>query len=130
MTIDAGVHPLVDGEPPDWASGWGHDRFGVFTEFSLPTATQRLRWVPPGRFRMGSDSEEGRFPDEGPRHEVVVGAGFWLFDTPCTQALWEAVMENNPSRFRTRNRPVENVSFADVQGFLERLNARVPGSAP
>jgi formylglycine-generating enzyme required for sulfatase activity len=103
MRIDAGVHPLVDGEPPDWASGWGQDRIGVFAEFSLPTVTQRLRWVPPGRFWMGSpDSEEGRYESEGPRHEVGVGAGFWLFDTPCTQALWEAVMEKkNPSRFRT-----------------------------
>ena len=42
----------------------------------------------------------GRDNDEGPRHEVTIARGFWLFDTPCTQALWQAVMGNNPSRSR------------------------------
>lgn len=86
--IDAAVHPLADGEPPDWAGGWGHDRFGVFLDISLGAVTQRLRWVPPGRFTMGSSAdEEGRFEDERPQREVTIADGFWLFDTPCTQAL-------------------------------------------
>nr|MBS0021144.1 formylglycine-generating enzyme family protein [Gammaproteobacteria bacterium] len=55
--------------------------------------------------------------------------GFWLFDTPCTQALWQAVMgkNKNPSYFKSPDRPVEQVSWDDVQGFLERINALVPG---
>jgi len=126
--IDASLHPLVDGEPPEWASGWGHDRFGVYVAFAIGAVTQRLRWIPPGRFLMGSpEGEEGRYDDEGPRHEVTIAAGFWLFDTPCTQALWEAVMGDNPSRFPSPTRPVEQVSFEDVQAFLDKLNARVPG---
>jgi formylglycine-generating enzyme required for sulfatase activity len=41
---------------------------------------------------MGSPKEEeGRYDDEGPRHEVHISRGYWLFDTPCTQALWRAV---------------------------------------
>jgi len=121
VNIDTGIHPLVDGEPPDWASAWGHDRFGVFAEFSLSGVTQRLRWIPPGRFLMGSpDNEPGRWEAEGPQHEVTLSHGYWLFDTPCTQALWEAVMGNNPSRFRGPARPVESVSFEDAQEFLKR----------
>ena len=76
---------------------------------------------------MGSPEDEpGRYDDEGPQHEVTFSRGFWLGDTPCTQALWTAVMgaDNNPSRFVDPQRPVEQVSFDDVQRFLsecERL---------
>ena len=87
---------------------------------------QRLRWIPPGRFLMGSpDDEEGRDSDEGPRHEVTIGSGFWMFDTPCTQSLWEALMGKNPSEYQSRDRPVESVSWKDCQEFLRRLNAKV-----
>jgi formylglycine-generating enzyme required for sulfatase activity len=76
---------------------------------------------------MGSPEDEaGRWEDEGPQHEVTLESGFWLFDTPCTQALWEAVMGGNPSRFVSPTRPVEQVSFKDAQRFLERVNERVP----
>jgi len=127
--IDASLHPLMYGEPPEWASGWGQDRFGVYVAFTIRAAvTQRLRWIPPGRFLMGSPgTEEGRFEWEGPRHEVTLAEGFWLFDTPCTQALWQAVMGENPSEFKSPTRPVEQVSFEDVQRFLDTLNGLVPG---
>jgi formylglycine-generating enzyme required for sulfatase activity len=42
---------------------------------------------------------------------------------PVTQALWEAVMGDNPSYFRGDDRPVENVSRTDVEQFLEKINA-------
>lgn len=124
--IDTSWHPLATGCPPGWASGWGQDRYGVFVEFTFKEVTQRLRWIPPGRFWMGSPEEEqGRYDNEGPRHQVTLVQGFWLFDTPCTQALWEAVMENNPSHFQDPTRPVESVSWDDVQDFLIRINARI-----
>lgn len=47
--IDSTWHPLAGGCPPDWASGWGQDRYGVFVEFTVRDVTQRLRWIPPGR---------------------------------------------------------------------------------
>ena len=125
--IDTAWHPLAIGCPPAWASGWGQDRWGVFVEFTLQEITQRLRWIPPGRFWMGSPEEEpGRFDGEGPRHQVTLTEGYWLFDTPCTQALWEAVMEKNPSRFQSPTRPVERVSWHDAQNFLKQLNGRIP----
>lgn len=115
---------------PDWASAIGRDQYGLFAEFELLDggAIQRLRWIPPGRFWMGSPvDEEGRWKDEGPRHQVVLAEGYWLFDTPCTQAIWVAVMGENPSDFRSPTRPVEQVSFEDVQVFLNRVNRLVPG---
>ncbi len=40
-----------------------------------------------------------------------------------TQALWEAVMGENPSRFGGSDHPAENVSWDDSQEFIEKLNA-------
>ncbi len=49
----------------------------------------------------------------------------WLADTTCTQALWQAVLGDNPSRFKGEDRPVENVSWDDAQRFIARLNELV-----
>jgi formylglycine-generating enzyme required for sulfatase activity len=77
---------------------------------------------------MGSpENEPGRYKEEGPRHRVTLTRGFWLFDTPCTQGLWETVMGNNPSHFKSPTRPVEQVSWEEVQDFLGKINAEIPG---
>lgn len=128
LRIDPSWHPLIDGCPPELATEWAEDAHGVYIAFTLDDVTQRLRWIPAGAFRMGSPGDEpGRYDDEDPQHIVSIPRGFWLFDTPCTQALWAAVMGRNPSRFKRLDRPVEQVSWDDVQAFLERINARIPG---
>ncbi len=118
--------------PPPFADAWGDDPFGLWAEVVLsPDAgavVQRLRWIEPGTFWMGSPGDEPeRYNDEGPQHAVTLTRGFWLADTACTQALWQAVMGENPSDFRGPDRPVEQVSWHDVQDFLRRLEALVPG---
>jgi formylglycine-generating enzyme required for sulfatase activity len=120
---------------PAWASAMGRDRYGLWAEIAVEPKQgepiiQRLRWIPPGRFQMGSPKDEpGRWEGEGPRHPVTLTEGYWLFDTPCTQALWATVMGTNPSRFKSPDRPVEQVSWDAAQGFIERINARLPGLA-
>ena len=116
------------GVRPEWAADWERDPFGAWAAFQVGGVTQKLRWIPPGKFLVGSpDHEEGRWDDEGPQHEVAIESGFWMFETPCTQALWEAVMGQNPSRFRGPTRPVEQVSWEDVEDFLTRIAAMVLG---
>jgi formylglycine-generating enzyme required for sulfatase activity len=46
-----------------------------------------LRWIPAGEFMTGS---RGSYPDEEPRHRVVIGRGFRLGMTPVPQAQFEA----------------------------------------
>jgi formylglycine-generating enzyme required for sulfatase activity len=120
--------PFSDGLAPAWASEWGEDRFGAFAGFEVAGVAQIMRWIPPGSFRMGSPQDEpGRFDEEGPQHRVTLTQGFWLAETPCTQALWTAVMGDNPSRFRSAERPVERVSAYDLEQFFDNINAPRPG---
>ena len=82
--------------------------------------------LPGGEFEMGGD----KFEDESPRHRVRV-APFAIGKYPVTQAQWREVMGTNPSRFEGEMRPVENVSWDDVQQFLQRLGSgfRLPTEA-
>ena len=52
----------------------------------------------------------------------IPGRDYRMGKTEVTQAQWEAVMGNNPSYFRGRSHPVENVSWDDCQAFIAKLN--------
>ena len=109
----------------EWSEG--RDAHGEGSLLSVNGIKQRFRWIEPGTFQMGSpESEAGRFDREGPVHAVELTRGFWMADTPCTQALWEAVMGSNPSQFQSPQRPVETVSWHDCLGFIDHLNALSP----
>ncbi|NIO82232.1 MAG: SUMF1/EgtB/PvdO family nonheme iron enzyme [Candidatus Aminicenantes bacterium] len=111
----------------DWADSIGCDGFGIYAEFSINEVVQRMRLVIPGEFMMGSpENEPERFKDER-LHKVKISRGFWLADTACTQALWQAVTGKNPSRFKGAERPVETVSWNDCQAFIEKINGLKPG---
>lgn len=114
---------------PAWASDWGLDRYGLFATLEVAGVSQRMRWIPPGRFLMGSPGDEpGRYTLDGPQHEVTLTRGFWLADTCCTQALWLAVMGGeNPSQFTgDPSLPVDSVSWDDALSFLTRLERKLP----
>jgi formylglycine-generating enzyme len=117
---------------PEWASAWGEDEYGLFAEFEYGKVVQRMRWIAPGRFLMGSPKDEPERYDDELLHEVELTEGYWLADTACTQELWVAVMGENPSHFPEQekeesSRPVERVSWDDCQEFLGKLNGEVPG---
>ena len=91
-------------------------------------------WIEPGVFQMGSpESEEGRWDDEGPVHEVEISTGFWLGKYEVTQGEWEAVMGETPWSGRdyvrsNRSHPAVYISWHDVQEFIEKLNAAAGSS--
>ncbi len=90
---------------------------GVRYEFALVEA---------GTFTMGRTS--GEFPysecddNETPVHQVTFTKNYYLGKTEVTQALWKAVMANNPSSFKGDNKPVEQVSWNYCQTFITKLN--------
>jgi len=84
----------------------------------------RFIYIQPGQFLIGSPKDEGgRFNNEK-QHKVILTEGFYMQETPVTQGQWEAVMGNNPSRFKEGGPecPVELVSWKDAQEFLKKLN--------
>jgi formylglycine-generating enzyme required for sulfatase activity len=119
------------GTPPFWAHDWGRDHYGPWVSFRVPgtQVEQRMRWIPPGEFMMGSpDDENGRSYREGPLHRVTIAHGFWIFDTACRQELWQAVtsekwMAGSPEA------PMTSVSWDDARRFISQLNRALPGLA-
>ena len=120
-------HPLERGLPPSWVSSWGDSKYGPWVGFEVGGVEQRLYWIWPGTFTMGSPEDEPGREDTEVQHQVTLTRGFWMAETPVTQGLWEAVMGANPSRFVDSRRPVEQVSWDAVQEFIGRLNDKQPG---
>lgn len=82
--------------------------------------------IPKGSFLMGSaDGDESAFGQEKPQHRVEITEAFYLGKYQITQGQWQAVMGNNPSKFKKGNDyPVERVSWDDCHEFLEKLNQK------
>ncbi len=83
-----------------------------------------MMMVKAGTFTMGATSEmKDPEPDEKPTHQVTLTNDYYIGKTEVTQALWMAVMGNNPSYFIGDNLPVESVSWNDCQKFISKLNS-------
>jgi sulfatase modifying factor 1 len=111
---------------PSWASASGKDDHGHWADLTVDGVTQRMRWIAPSGpagFEMG-DAEVGRSRE-------VVEAGFWLADTPCTQAFWQVVTGKNPSHFchgrDALQHPVEGVSWYCVTDVFIPFLVSQPG---
>ena len=73
--------------------------------------------IPAGSFMMGSNE----YDSQKPIHKVTLKE-FYLGQYPVTQEQYQAVMGNNPSRFKDNPKnPVENVSWNDAQEFCQKL---------
>ena len=59
---------------------------------------------------------------EKPTHQVTLTNDYYIGKYEVTQALWQAIMGNNPSYFKGDNLPVEQVSWNDCQEFISKLN--------
>ena len=114
--------------PAPWAPTSRADPFGPVAALTLEGQPFRFRWIPPGQFRMGSPPTEfGREPDEDP-HPIHLTEGFYLSETPITQAQWTALTGHNPSSFQRGGPwPVEQVSWFDCVQFCAAFQSRVPG---
>ena len=141
--------------PTSWANEWGEDEFGLYLDCNVNGIVQRFRWIVPGTFTMGSPENEAEREEDETQHFVTLTQGFWLADSTCTQALWLAVMGNNPTfpiiigenlfdnlsdKVKATQQqlfsnddldpslvhPVTRVSWDDVQKFIQTINAQLP----
>ena len=76
-----------------------------------------------GTFTMGATPEQGEDADadESPCHNVTLPT-YYIAQTEVTQALWQAVMGNNPSDNKAPQNPVECVNWDHCQKFISKLN--------
>jgi formylglycine-generating enzyme required for sulfatase activity len=119
--------PLPAAAKPAWASAAGHDASGAWTELRVGDALQRLRWMPPATFLVGSLPDEPNYIGPESRATATVSQGFWIADSECTQGLWRAVMGGNPAEHTGDDRlPVEHVSFYDAIAFTKALSRLLP----
>jgi len=109
-----------------------------------------FRYCPPGSFRMGDDASS--WDDEKPAHKVEIQEGFWMGETPVTQAQFKVFVdatgykttaETDKQRgvriwdgkewkwdesalwsnvFAGSNRPVVGVSWFDAVAYTRWLN--------
>lgn len=110
--------------PPAWAVDWGEDEYGRWVDCAIAdNLVQRLRWIEPGTFMMGSPESEPERSSDELQHSVTLSEGYWLAETACTQAVWKMVVGHNPSKFSdVADAPVEKVSWDDVKAVLEQLS--------
>lgn len=89
--------------------------------------------VPPGTYQMGCtpSAQFGCSTDEGPVRTVNLTNAIYVSRFEVTQAQWQARMGTNPSFFQgsaypdAASRPVEQVSWNLVQGFLAASGMRL-----
>jgi formylglycine-generating enzyme required for sulfatase activity len=83
--------------------------------------------VPQGTFTMG----EAGWAE--PVHSVTFTQAFYLGRYEVTQGQWVAKMGSNPSYFQgqsdSASRPVEQVSWNTIQGYLSLTGMRLPSEA-
>ncbi len=108
-------------------------RAGLMLTRTIDLNGERLELVlvPAGSFFMGSEpNEEGAAPDERPQHRVALSP-FYLGKFEVTQAQYEKVTGTNPSHFRGRDLPVEQVSWEDARQFTLKAghDLRLPTEA-
>lgn len=94
----------------------------------LATFTEEFILITPGEggfprtYSMGSDREGA---PEKPVHEVSLAAPFRIGRFEVPQNLWEAVMGENPSRWKGRRNSVEQVSFDQAADFCLKVTDRL-----
>lgn len=108
---------------PVWASAVGRDPYGVWADCTLKGIVIRFSRVDPGNFIMGDASGDASVQP----HRVELTKPYWLSRTEVHQALWQALLLENPSNFKGPDLPVERVSWKLAQDFLAALNSQISG---
>ena len=87
---------------------------------SADSIGMEFKLIPAGTFIMGEGDEA---------HEVTLTRTFKMGVHEITQAQYEQVMKNNPSKFKGADHPVEMVSWDEAVEFCRRLSEVPAGKA-
>lgn len=95
----------------------------TYETFISPSSGIEFILIPADEFTMGSNE----YDDEQPVHNVKIKKPFYLGKYLVTQKQWKTVMDDSPidnstSYFKGKDKPIESVSWDNVQVFIEKLN--------
>jgi eukaryotic-like serine/threonine-protein kinase len=108
----------------------------IFAEDLGNGVSLKMVKIPAGKFAMGQIDSEKQDPlkvlfkkgdkeysaAELPQHQVTVPE-FYMGQMLVTQAQWQAIMDNNPSKFKGNDKlPVDSVSWLDAMDFCQKLS--------
>lgn len=110
--------PIINGTQEN---NKNQDPEGIETmTFHIGKVQFRMIAVEGGTFIMGAN--DSNVPsDQKPAHKVTL-SDYFIGQTEVTQELWTAIMGSNPSGFKGKNLPVENVTWNACHDFINRLN--------
>ncbi|MBF0370975.1 MAG: SUMF1/EgtB/PvdO family nonheme iron enzyme [Magnetococcales bacterium] len=109
----------LENEPPAQPSA--HAQKATPATWQEPHTGMEFISISGGCFVMGSDFAK---PNATPAHEVCL-KDFWISKQETTQAQWQRIMmENKPLTRGTGHLPQGNVSWNQVQKFIQALNKK------
>jgi formylglycine-generating enzyme required for sulfatase activity len=130
------------GSSSESPAAWRSRRESEFSEWrqqnpagaiwDMPEAP-RMVAIRGGTFIMGSPAgERGRWPTEGPQHEVTISHNFAVSKYPITFDEWDACARAGgcqsyfpaDEHWGRGNRPVVNVSWQDAQAYVTWLTSQ------
>ena len=98
-------------------------------QYICPILRAKFVLIPAGTFMMGSPETEIDRRDDETLHQVTISKPFYLQTTTITQGQWSLVMGSNPSRnLSGTDKPVDTVSWENVQEYIRKLNQMVKGA--
>lgn len=96
------------------------DGFSQKPIFNLRTIDMEMIWCPPGGFIMGPGDDA----EQQPAHPVVLSKGFYLGKFEVTQEQFQKVTGENPSEFKGKKNPVEQINWKEAREFCKILSKR------
>lgn len=111
----------------------------VFTDFGIKSLEKKVTYelvvVVPQRETFGNKEDDSSitvFVKGVPLKMMLVEGGitdsgyvlhdYYIGQTEVTKQLWEAVMNNNTSTVKDKNKPVAGISWVECKRFIARIN--------
>lgn len=109
---------VVQGADPPGPPATRSEVFKRFVDEFVPLTPGKGKF--PARFILGTQSSNPA-PEESPAMEITLPRPFAMAANEVTQELYEAVMGNNPSKWKGRRNSVEMVSWDEAVKFCKIL---------
>lgn len=103
----------------DWQPG---NKAGDRLVKSLNGVEYAFRWIPPGKFVLYGKPTSITEQRKETKVDVTFTYGVWLLETEVTQKMWSSVMGSQPSFYQGDDRPVEKVTWKEVQKFCRKAS--------